>query len=781
MKNEVSGHIKKLVLKNKVFMGLLLLQALILFLLFINLFCERTKMLFDASNFEIADEKVISNQDNSIYITGKNDTEPFGRWIAGTEPFDVRGGMYEVSIKYQSRLSDVKELADYENITGALELFREEPTDNICYNAIILTEGDTYRTTRMWVRNYSGEKGLQIKINFFGTGELKIDSIMIQELTMWRFMRFLAWIIGCIAFDSMVFYFFLYDNAQHKLKNTMLIVTIFFVSLPMFTDMLFDGHDMNFHLTRILTLAKSLSAGNILEPIQTQMLNGYGYATPLFYGQLFLYFPALLYNLAVPMQICYQIYAITVNIATCLIAYYSFKGIAKDNRIAATGAAAYTLSIYRFTNQMVRAAVGEYTAMAFFPLVTYGFFRVYTKKEDTIGIKDYLPIVLGLSGIIQSHVLSCELTAIFILAVCIINFKKTIAVRRFIALAKAAAATLLINLGFLLPFLDSMTMDVQVKSAPVNRIQLHGTYLVQVFAPFQLGFGGSIEGMRDEMSYALGLSLTAGVTIFLICYIMQKEWNIEKNSLFIAGIQCAILTMVCILLSLRFFPWDSIQGYSEPLARIFCMIQFPWRYLAPATVFATMATVIGLVAVKESKGRQTAYALCMAICIIAVITGGFYMNIYTNGTDTISVFGDSDVNIEIGKDEYLLKDTVKGELNQREVSFDRNVIMVSDYQYENGVTTFGCKNTADVEKPVELPLLNYDNYYAYDVDTGEEIGIMNGTNNRVSLAVPAHFDSDIRVFYKIPVIWKVAYVISAVSVIFVVAAAVRNRRKERLN
>ena len=57
MKSKVSGHIKKLVLKNKVFMGLLLLQALIVFLLFINLFGERTKMLFDASNFEKTKEK----------------------------------------------------------------------------------------------------------------------------------------------------------------------------------------------------------------------------------------------------------------------------------------------------------------------------------------------------------------------------------------------------------------------------------------------------------------------------------------------------------------------------------------------------------------------------------------------------------------------------------------------------------------------------------------------------------------------------------------------------
>ena len=145
----------------------------------------------------------------------------------------------------------------------------------------------------------------------------------------------------------------------------------------------------------------------------------------------------------------------------------------RDNQIAAAGALIYLLSAYRITNVYIRAAVGEYTAMAFFPLIVYGFVRVYTKDEKELGIRDYLPIVIGLGGLIESHVLSCELSAMFIAVVCLVNYKKTFQRRRFLTLVKAAVLTLCVNMAFILPFLDSMQMNIRVNNEPVNHIQVH--------------------------------------------------------------------------------------------------------------------------------------------------------------------------------------------------------------------------------------------------------------------------------------------------------------------
>lgn len=154
------------------------------------------------------------------------------------------------------------------------------------------------------------------------------------------------------------------------------------------------------------------------------MVNGYGYATPLFYSQLFLYIPALIYCLGAPLQVSYQIYAILINAASCLICFYCIKELFRNKRFALFGAILYTLSAYRLADVYTRASVGEYTAMAFLPLVLYGFARVYMTEEKKITWHDYMPIVIGLTGIIRCHILTCELTALCILLFCLLTIKK---------------------------------------------------------------------------------------------------------------------------------------------------------------------------------------------------------------------------------------------------------------------------------------------------------------------------------------------------------------------
>ena len=123
--------------------------------------------------------------------------------------------------------------------------------------------------------------------------------------------------------------------------------------------------------------------------------------------------PALLYNLWLPLRTCYQVYLFAVTLATCLIAYFSFAKITASRRLGLLGALLYTLSAYRLTCVYTRAAVGEFTAMAFFPLVLLGLYGIYTSDRPRFG--DWLPMALGMAAMVQSHLLSCELTALLLI------------------------------------------------------------------------------------------------------------------------------------------------------------------------------------------------------------------------------------------------------------------------------------------------------------------------------------------------------------------------------
>lgn len=755
----------------------MLFQALILCLAFAGLFGKAVRMEFDAGNMDIRDGKVVVNDDGSFYITGRNDEETYGRWIAGTE-FDLREGMYEVSMDYWSLLYDTEVGDNCEDRTGILQILRSKETEDLlCYNDLSFQDGHTHQRTRLWIRNIGGEKGLQLMVNFSGVGELRVDRIVIRELPAWRLMKLLAWLLGFLTVDVLYVYFFVSRkvSAVDKTAAAILVFASFFASLPLLADFLFWGHDLDFHLNRIVALANGLEAGHLFVPIQTEVLNGYGYASPLFYSQLFLYVPAVLYNLAVPIQVCYQIYAILVNIATSWIAYYSFKGIVRDSKIAAAGALLYVLSAYRITNLYIRAAVGEYTAMAFYPLVVYGFVRVYTKDEKELGLRDYLPVVIGLSGLIESHVLSCELSAMFIAVVCLVNYRKTFRLKRFLALVKAAGLTLAVNMAFILPFVDSMQMEIRVNNEPVNQIQVHGAYLQQVFSAFQVSVGDSRRGMNAEMPLSLGIALVFGVIVFAACCSVQRERR--TSSTVRVGVTCTVFTIASVILSLRFFPWDSLENMNEALAKVLCIVQFPWRYLSMATIFATVVTVIGLYVVKETKSVSGAQLLGGALCVVTILTNSLFMANFTDSINNERLYGDADVEKAVSSGEYILHNTIEGNLRWRRINADPGFVTVSDYRYEGGVTTFDCTNTADTEMAVEIPLMNYDNYHARDVETGGELGIMNGTDNRVSIAVPAHFEGGIRVAYEFPLTWKIAYVISAVSVVLLAVAYRYDRRK----
>ncbi len=780
MNKDTADQIKCFIEERRGYSIFILVQILILFCLIIGLFGKAVTIELDAGNLEIRDEKVIVNDDHSFYISGWNDEDSYGRWIAGTGLFDLRQGMYEVSVDYESLLYNTEVGGNCEDKTGTLQILRTKKTeDKLCYNELKFQDGHTRQRTRLWIRNIGGEQDLQLMVNFYGVGELRVDKILIRELTAWRLMRLLGWLVLFLLVDAVYIYFFVSRKASNKTAAAILLFAVFFASLPLMTDSLFRGHDLDFHLNRIIALANGLEAGHLFVPIQTEVLNGYGYASPLFYSQLFLYLPAILYNLAVPAQVCYQIYAILVNIATCLIAYYSFKGLVRDNKIAAAGALIYLLSAYRITNLYVRAAVGEYTAMAFYPLIVYGFVRVYTTEETKLGIRDYLPIVLGLSGLIESHVLSCELAAMFIAVVCLVNYRKTFVPKRFITLAKAAVLTLCVNMAFILPFIQSMQMDIRVNDDPVNQIQVQGTYLQQVFSVFQVSLGDSRIGMNYEMSLSLGISLIMGLVIFAACCSMQNEWRTRKSSTVKVGVLCTVFTVVCIVLSLRIFPWDSIENFSKLLAKVLCIVQFPWRYLSMATVFAAVVTVIGLYVVKEIKSARMMQFLCGMLCLTAVFTNSLYMANFTDVSGIERVYGDADVEKAVSGGEYILSDTIEGNLRWRRVNADPKFVTVSGYAYQGGVTTFDCVNIADTEMAVEIPLMNYDNYYACDMVTGESIGIMNGTDNRVSLAIPAGFDSSIKVVYRFPLLWKLSYAVSFITVLLTVAAVVLDRRKRR--
>ena len=115
-------------------------------------------------------------------------------------------------------------------------------------------------------------------------------------------------------------------------------------SVGVFAEYLLYGHDLLFHLLRIDGIKDGLLSGAFPVRIQPNWNNGYGYATSILYGDILLYFPAILRLLGVTVQNAYKAYIVAINLLTAAAAYYAFHEISKDSRIAIVGSALYTLA-----------------------------------------------------------------------------------------------------------------------------------------------------------------------------------------------------------------------------------------------------------------------------------------------------------------------------------------------------------------------------------------------------------------------------------------------------
>lgn len=153
------------------------------------------------------------------------------------------------------------------------------------------------------------------------------------------------------------------SQGNSKLRLNMVCVEVIFiavlVSLPLFLSGIGEqfGQDLNFHLMRIEGIATELQNRVFPVKIETLWMEGYGNPVSVYYGDILLYFPAILRLMGVPLVTVYKLFVAGINLFSCIIAYWGFFKVFQKNDVAFIAMAAYVTSTYRMTNLHYRAAV----------------------------------------------------------------------------------------------------------------------------------------------------------------------------------------------------------------------------------------------------------------------------------------------------------------------------------------------------------------------------------------------------------------------------------------
>lgn len=749
--------------KKPLLIFILVLELLVLLWVGSLCFLPRTSLTISGADMQSTENFPVTwNEDGSATTFVELPVDEAPMLEKGLE---LAPGAYDIQVAYQSIATPQGSTPDEYCYAGWVSVESDSNPNGILSKRLYLRDRATQAVERFTIRLGGQSDDLTLRVYQYGYGTLTIQQIQIQESMAYRFARVLGF-LGIFAAVDLLYLVFA-DNPILKLKKPqkyvvlgVLLITVF-GSIVFFSDFLLQGHDLKFHLYRIMNLAQSLRQGQIPQRLQAEMLNGYGYAAPLFYGELFLLFPALLLLLGVSVQMAYQMYAVAITLLTCFIAYWCFNKMTGDWKKSLFGAALYTLSAYRIINVILRSSVGEYTAIAFFPLVLYGFYRVYTAPDrEKIPLGGYLPIALGLTGILQSHSLSCEITAFFIGAAVLVYIKKTIQPQRFLALAKAALLTLLLNAWYLIPFIQSiLTTKLSLSNA---NAETNAPYLMQIFAVFPDVLGGSFgRGTQQELPMMIGPALAAALIIWFFWRIRQSGSS-KKDSDFGAASAFFLWGAAALVLATNFIPWNNLESISPLLYKLAMMIQFPMRYLGFAGCFLVFGAVL-LAGQMERQGlTQWANIFICVTLGLSILTTGSLSTKAANDLEETQMFSPGAIEtLHVMSGEYVLFGTDMDALKSREL-FEGEGVTAENYTREGLHSQVWCENTSEEDSYLDLPVAAYSNYHAW-LEDGQETAVSTGENNRIRIIIPAGYSGMVELNYQEPVLWRVCEGISLVT------------------
>lgn len=651
----------------------------------------------------------------------------------------LRKGYYTVDINYD---------ADYET---RMDVHSNEFADYVESSGdIILKEQGTHK--RFNIRIKDDVEDFEIRVKYNGLGELQVHGITITEnttgITTSAFLAFAAvvFLAGCYLFRQKI--------EQNKYTLAALAAITFLSCVPEMTLGMCMGHDGPFHLLRIEGLAEGLRSGTFPVRMQSNWMERYGYPVSIYYGDILLYIPALLRIIGFSVTQSYKAYLFLINLGTTVIAYGCFFKIVKNNRAALLGTAACVFATYRLTNVYVRLAVGEYSAIMFLPLVFLAVYRIYT--EDTLGfksdIKNALLLAAGMTGLVQTHLISVATVSLIIAVVCILMIRKTLRRKTLFVFVLAVAMTIAVNLFFLVPFLDySKNVPVEVlndSEEAVALIQGKGAYISQYFMLYQKAFGASGRNIGDRMAITPGIVLMTALFGGIYGCMKCRDKMIRFMTL---------MSVLLLWMSSNLFPWNFIISH-VPLMGWISKIQFPWRFLPIAQVFLSLLLCMLLVKIEEEKRERTELAL-LALLIVAtaqMFSGVIQERSYVEKYDIAGIDSFSLVNGEYVR-AGTETDWFDGEVNTNQAW------TIGDYTRDGKYAIIECMAADGADDAwVELPILHYKNYAAYG-ENGIPLNIVDGENNVIRVMLPSGYNGIVAVTYEIPTAYKAADICSLIA------------------
>ena len=656
-------------------------------------------------------------------------------------------GHYEVRFTYSSDMDR--------------ELTVEDGTGNMLCS-IGLAAGEE-RTPVVAFDNPADNARILFSVSSLDTGTFTChDVVLYSEREVYHDSVCKALLLFCLFAAAVVFVntpVFLKAGLYQKCLWGILGVAFLIQSLPCWGFYVRRGHDLGFHWTRIEGMTEAMAEGQFPASIYPYCYKGFGMLGRI-YPQCFLYPITFLRSHHVSVVGCYQLLLIFIGIASAAGMYYGVRSVTKNDTDATVSAILFLLFPYRMADVLLRSAIGEVIALLFFPVVIAGFYHLMHSDDDRKGI---LPLVIGFTGIICSHILSCVMVSMFS-AFLLLTYINRFTLKKIKKLAVVALLTLLLNAMNLIPILTYMKAGLSVAAAK-DTFQAYGGKLWHTLSKI-----GSTSSLGP-------VSIPLFLLLFAAAFFYLRKKDSPETGLMLRLFVIGILTVV---LNMKWMPWELLERI--PLIReLNGYFQFPSRYLAVCTVCLTFGAPIALRAVFGGEKKKIGNGIVLGCILFALICGVTYVSTFF--TD----IGEDDYTRIYGRfydvPEYMPRDCSDACIRNDQLFTSNPNINVT--LYEKRGTHILCQfYVTEDYNHIDFPLFYYPGYQAtYYVPSnmaGVKLPVTRGDEGRIRVVFPKSNEiGALEICYTGPWTFKLGYVISLLTLAASIAYFVWQYRRSK--
>ncbi|MGN1300460.1 MAG: hypothetical protein ACI4VC_03855 [Clostridia bacterium] len=332
------------------------------------------------------------------------------------------------------------------------------------------------------------------------------------------------------------------------------------------------------HICRLIGTYQTLTAGECLPMIMSNLCNNFGYSWNIFYSPITAYVPLLFKIFNLTFVNCLKLFMLMIIILSGITMYRFVLKVVKNKTIATLAAILYVLAPYRITDMYIRVAVAELASFVFIPMIFNGLYTIINEEKPSF------LLAWGTIGLILTHTVVTLYTAILCAIYLLIFIKKLknkdVIKSLILNLLITILATSFYWVGLIQHYLaTSYEVFVPGRMEVANKLEIYKTKFYQLF----------YTSKEQPMIYAIGLVTVIGLVLTPIAWRkIPKEYKKTYMLFLLLGIILTIMT-------LTFFPFEKLPG-------ILRMIQFTFRLFEFTSFFFALIAAInyGLI-IKDFK------------------------------------------------------------------------------------------------------------------------------------------------------------------------------------